>query len=99
VLRALLWLGALPLVGGVVANVIAIGVNETTGHEHAVVWLGPPVVIVALVARLVRRLALRRDARRAAALAWGLAAGALTVVASALPAFIVIVTCPSDCWS
>jgi hypothetical protein len=98
-MRALLWLGALPFAGGVLANIAAIRIHEGGGHgeDESLVWLGPPVVTAVLVALLVRWLASRRTATSGRALRWGLAAGAMTLAFSALPFVLYLVLC-GDCW-
>jgi peptidoglycan biosynthesis protein MviN/MurJ (putative lipid II flippase) len=98
-MRALLWLGAIPFLGGVLANIAAIRIHEAGGHgeNESLVWLAPPVVTAGLVALLVRWLASRRAATSRRALRWGLGAGAMTVAFSALPFVLYLVLC-GDCW-
>ena len=98
-MRALLWLVAIPLVGGVLANIAAIRIHESGGHgeDEGLVWLGPPVLVAVAVALLVRWLASRRAAVRGTPLRWGLAAGAMTLAFSALPFGLFVVLC-GDCF-
>jgi hypothetical protein len=98
-MRALLWLGVIPFLGGVLANIAAIRVHESGGHgeDEDLVWLAPPVLVAVAVALLVRWLASRRVGLRGTPLRWGLAAGAMTLAFSALPSVLFIVLC-GDCF-
>jgi hypothetical protein len=98
-MRVLLWLGAFPFAGGVLANVAAIRIHDAGGHgeDEGLVWLGPPVVAAVVVALLVLWLASRRAATSGTRLRWSLAAGAMTLAFSALPFLLFLVLC-GDCF-
>ncbi|HKP91027.1 MAG TPA: hypothetical protein VJT75_13755 [Thermoleophilaceae bacterium] len=98
-MRVLLWLGAIPLAGAVLALLAAVRIHEGPGHgeDEGLVWLGPPAVAVVAVGLLVRWLASRRAAASGTALRWGAAAGAMTLAFSALP-FVLFEALCGDCF-